>query len=189
MVGPQISVGHYRIFHMIAVGLQVTMRGITGGAPAMHGCCGVKRKGGRGLSATTVVRLLLGVALAACGDDSVGGGGAGGAEGVSIQCEDQTCSFCCNLGECAADDSTCGFGVDEAGRTILKCDGNEDCDDGRVCCAGTPGGSFAFIAECQSASDCSSLPEPIFFCHDTDECGLSETCLPWELADYVNVCQ
>lgn len=31
MVGPQISVGHYRIFHMIAVGLQVTMRGITGG--------------------------------------------------------------------------------------------------------------------------------------------------------------
>ena len=108
---------------------------------------------------------------------------------MCIRDRDQTCSFCCNLGECAADDSTCGFGVDEAGRTILKCDGNEDCDDGRVCCGGTPGGSFAFIAECQSASDCSSLPEPIFFCHDTDECGLSETCLPWELADYVNVCQ
>lgn len=156
----------------------------------------------------TVAAISLSLVSLGCGDDSGGGGGAGGqgsggpggndgeggasqggADGVSIQCEDETCSFCCNQGVCADDEDACLAGGDEGGRAILHCDGTEDCDDGMVCCAGTPAGSFAFVSECQTASSCSSLPLPIFFCHDRGECAFGEECLPWEFADYVKTCQ
>ena len=90
---------------------------------------------------------------------------------------------------CAETEAACFEGSDEGGRAILQCDGNEDCEAGLICCAGTPAGSFAFLANCETASACSQNPMPIFFCHDRGECAFGEECLPWEFATYVSTCQ
>lgn len=159
----------------------------------------VRRPGNTRLGLGAVAAMLA-LGLVGCCDDGGGSGGSGqggdagqggdvAQDGVSIQCENETCSFCCNHGVCANDEDGCFAGGDEAGRAILKCDGSEDCESGDACCAGTPAASFAFVAECQTASACSQNPMPIFFCHDRGECAFGEECLPWEFATYVSTCQ
>lgn len=166
-------------------------------------------RSGSGRSALVLgpgVTVLLALFVAGCGDDGGGTGGGGGADagagggageggaadetGVSIQCGSETCSYCCNYGECAGDEDACMAGGDEGGRPILRCDGAEDCaSDDQRCCSNVPAGSFAIVAECYTLEECHSFAMPLFFCHDHEDCGEFAQCVPWDLASYVNVCE
>lgn len=95
---------------------------------------------------------------------------------TGVACGDDVCALCCNAGECRGSDATCFEGGDQAGRLILFCDGPEDCALGETCCAGTPGGSFAVVAQCGSIASCAALPTPQYLCHDDADCRPGERC-------------
>lgn len=126
--------------------------------------------------------LNLALTLAGCSGTGEDPSSSEAQSGVAIACDAVTCEqVCCPLsGNCAEEtgiclDPTTGHGV------YMKCDGPEDCTNGKVCCIGV-GAAFYGSTECIAPSECSESFQQIA-CHGGGDCPTGTTCQPAESAD------